>query len=475
MAVRGAKSLSRTWLLAGCVLFLAGCTWLEDLPLPLSGFSTATPEPIPVASPTPFTTESVVLPTPTDPATSGTGASQGPRTLALQLWVPDFLNPDAGNAAGDVLSAQVDSFVTVTTDVQVQVVVKSDTGAGGLYSLISTAYAVAPSILPDVVVMNQHDIIAAADAGLVQSLSAALPADAGFFPTALSAVTTQTGVWAFPYVGKAEHMAYSTVADPEAITTTLPFSWTSVISGSYQMLFPAGSADGQAGDTLLAIYLGSGGRVMDQNGQATLDRSSLERVYGFFDAMRDNGLLNVEVALALPDAAACWALFQNGEGQLSPVPAGLFWRSIGEEQSVAGNPPALALGRQVLPSWAPTASGDPIIILKVWGLSVVTQDPARREAALGLVRWLVSAQHMADLTYAAALVPTRGPALEAWPLESKGLGILNDLLTNSVSALPPAVDSAVRRALQAGLAALLQQDVDSPEAAASQALTALRR
>ena len=39
----------------------------------------------------------------------------------------------------------------------------------------------------------------------------------------------------------------------------------------------------------------------------------------------------------------------------------------------------------------------------------------------------------------------------------------------------PSVDTPVRRALQAGLTALLLQEVDSPEAAASTALTNLRR
>ncbi len=107
---------------------------------------------------------------------------QGPQTLALQLWVPDFLSPDVDSEVSQVLAAQVGSFVDVTHDVQVQVVVKNDTGTGGLYTLISTASTVAPSILPDVVVMNQHDLIAAAEMGLLQPLSSVIPTDAGFFP-----------------------------------------------------------------------------------------------------------------------------------------------------------------------------------------------------------------------------------------------------------------------------------------------------
>ncbi|MCU0519118.1 MAG: hypothetical protein MUF84_00245 [Anaerolineae bacterium] len=507
------RVLRTFWLLAISLLLMAGCTWLESLPLNLSGISTATLELTPMPSPPassvdPFETPAATAIVPTDPGEAT--PPQGNQMLSLQLWVPDFLNPNVDTAAAAALSAQVSSFVGVAQNVQVQVVAKSDTGAGSVYALISTAYDVAPSILPDVVVMNQHDIIAAADAGLLQSLSSALPVDAGFFPTALRSVTTDQAVWAFPYVAKAEHLAYAvdavpvdevppiaegtpttegtpapevtsiaegtpTAVDVVTAPTTLPLSWMDVISGNYQMLFPAGPADGLAGDALLSMYLGSGGRAMDQGGQPTLDRAILERVYTFFSMMRDSALLDAEVALSLSDAAACWELYQTGVGELTPVPAGMYWQSLVARASAGEAPPDIPLPRQTLPSWAPTVTGDPITIMRVWGLAVVTQDPARREAALGLVRWLVSAQHMADVAYAATLMPTRGSAIEAWPIDPEVAAVLSDLLTKGVPVLPPTVDAPVRRALQAGLTGLLQQDVDSPEAAASLALTVLRR
>jgi ABC-type glycerol-3-phosphate transport system substrate-binding protein len=175
--------------------------------------------------------------------------------------------------------------------------------------------------------------------------------------------------------------------------------------------------------------------------------------------------LDAETSLGLADAESSWSLYQMGVGYLSPVPAGLFWQTLAAQTA----------NREALPGGAPTETGDTVVIMRVWGLAVVTQDPARREAALGLVRWLVSAQHMADLTYAAALLPTRSSAVDTWPLDPERAAILNDLLDNSVSDLPLAVNGSVRRALQAGLTGLLQEEVDTPEAAASLALTTLRR
>ena len=433
-----------------CLSLLTGCSWVPNFPLPFLGQPTGQPTATPASTPTPAPTAT--------PEMTATPASQ---ILTLQFWVPEFLNPDADTAVAEVLNAQVRNFADTSPNVDVQISAKKDTGAGGILNLITTAAEVAPTVLPDVILLNQYDLVAAADAGLILPMDDALPSDSGYFATALGAVTTTQGLWAFPYVAEAEQMAYSPI-----VSETAPISWTAVLSGSYQMLFPGAPPDGIADDALLAMYLGSGGRVVDQGGQATLDRTSLEYVYGFFWEMRDAGLLDTETVLGLPDAAACWARFQEGAGQLTPVPAGTYWLASGSANVDV---------RPSSPTWVPTAQGSPMTILHTWGLAIVTDDPARREVALGLIRWLVSAQHMADLTRAAEMVPTRRQAIEAYSLSPEATDFLNELLANSVQVLSPAVDQTVRRALQAGLTALLLQDVVSPEAAASQALTNLRR
>ena len=93
---------------------------------------------------------------------------------------------------------------------------------------------------------------------------------------------------------------------------------------------------------------------------------------------------------------------------------------------------------------------------------MVTQDPARREAALGLVRWLVSAQHMADRRVA-YLVPTRRAAVDAWPLDFQGTVAFADLLSNSVA---PSCRRWTARRAAGGLTTLLQRK-PIPQAAAA--------
>lgn len=437
-----AKHLSRVVMLVALVGGLGACSQFPNLSGLLA--PTATPEVTPTAAPTPSPS-----PTPSPPATSVSGV------MTLELWVPDFLNLQEENDAGRALNRQISAFSNTYRDTRVRVSVKQDEGLGGLYSLLSTAAEVAPSVVPDLIVLNQHDLIAAAEEGLIEPVDDLISPDADYYETALSAVRTPKGLWAFPYIATADQMAYR-----QGITDTAPLSWTAVLTTGYTMLFPAGATDGLASNALLAMYMGSGGRVTDQTGQATLDRASLERVYGFFDDMKTAGLLDAEQALGYWNASACWSAYQEGAGDLTPVSIGQFWSEPFPD---------------TLPAWIPTQEGAPVTVMKTWGLAIVTQDPARREAALLLARWLVDARHMAEVTYAARMVPTRVRAFEDWGLGVEDQTFVNTLLSNSIQALPPNVNATVRRALQTGLVALLQGDAETPEVAASTALTSLRR
>ncbi len=420
---------------------LVGCSALPDLTLPLR--PTATPPPIPMS------------PTPSPTATPVTALTPTPGPVTLDLWVPDFLNPYDEGPVAAVLNEQLATFTATHSDIQVRVTMKKDTGPGGLYDLLSTAAGVAPAVVPDLIVLNQHDLRAAATEGLLQPMDDYLTADAGYFDPVLDAVRVSEAFWAFPYVARANQMAYR-----EDITTTAPLSWTAVLTPGHRLLLPTTPTDGLGGDTLLAIYMGSGGRVLDTGGQATLERAHLERVYGFFWDLQQAGLLDADRVLALSTLSACWDSYQEGYADLIPVPIARFWLEPLED---------------ALPSWAPTEDGAPITVVHTWGLAITTQEPVRRDAALTLARWLVAGQQMADLTRAAQLVPTHVQAVDRWSLLPEGSTFLKALLSAGVPALPPAVDAPVRRALQAGLTVLLQQDVDSPAAAASYALTVLRR
>jgi ABC-type glycerol-3-phosphate transport system substrate-binding protein len=210
---------------------------------------------------------------------------------------------------------------------------------------------------------------------------------------------------------------------------------------------------------VLAAYIGAGGATSDENGKPKLDRAALEQVYRFMDEMVEDSLIDVERVSGLPDATACWELYQEGIGHLSIVPAGLYWSAPLEGS---------------LPGWAPTPSGNPITIGRVWSMAVVSQDPYRQKAALKLLEWLTTPEQVADLTRATRTLPARFHAIELWGLFPEETAFLKQLLDGAVPSLPSGIDTPVRRALQAGLTAILNAEVETPEEAATYALNSLR-
>ena len=422
--------------LLGMILAIScsGCAWLPtseppQTPVP-TDFPTSTPEPTPTATATPL-----------------------PSVVTLTLWVPDFLSPYEDATGAAVFHEQLAAFSLIQPDIQVQIVVKKATGTGGLYNMLSTAYVAAPAVLPDVIVLSEHDLRTAANGGYLQPLDATLVQTADFFPFVRitdPAITTTYGV---PFVIKAEQTAYR-----QNLAATPPLSWTAVLTGDYSLLFPAAPTDGLASDSVLAAYISAGGTTSDENGKLKLDRAALEQLYRFVTEMMASNLIDVEHVSDLADATACWQLYQEGIGRMSVVPAGLFWVAPVEGTS---------------PGWIPTPTGNPITIGHVWSMAVVSQDSYRQNAALKLLEWLTTPEQVADLTRATHMLPARFHAIELWDLLPEETTFLKQLLDSAEPSLPPSIDTPVRRALQAGLTAILNAEVETPEEAASYALNSL--
>ncbi|MFN2284123.1 MAG: extracellular solute-binding protein [Anaerolineae bacterium] len=411
----------------------SGCTWLptsepSQAPMP-TDFPTSTPEPTPTPTATPL-----------------------PSVATLTLWVPDFLSPYEDATGAAIFHEQLAAFSLIQPDIQVQIIVKKATGTGGLYNMLSTAYVAAPNVLPDIIVLNEYDLQTAENAGYLQPLDATLVQTTDFFPfvRADPAITTTYGV---PFVVKAEQTAYR-----QNVAATAPLSWTAVLTGNYSLLFPAAPADELASDSVLAAYIGAGGATSDENGKAKLDRAALEQLYRFVTEMVANNLIDVERVSGLEDATACWDLYLEGVGRMSVVPAGLFWIAPVEGTS---------------PGWIPTPNGNPITMGHVWSMAVVSQEPYRQKAALKLLQWLTTPEQVADLTRATHMLPARFHAIELWDLLPEDTAFLKQLLDGAVPSLPPSIDTPVRRALQAGLTAILNAEVETPEEAASYALNSL--
>jgi hypothetical protein len=372
----------------------------------------------------------------------------------LTLWIPDFLNPYTQNSDALVLIDQIEAFTGENRDITVQVRVKKAHGEGGLYNLLSTAFPVAPAVLPDLIMVDEEDLLTGVREGYLVPLAYEID-DPLPYPFTTGTTASETGgSHGVPYLAQIEQTVYS-----PGVYSAPPLSWTTVLTGNYSLLLPGASESSLASDALVTAYLGVGGQVVDEGGRPMLDRVRLEELYRFLVSLREAGLLDSTLVLELEDAQACWTAYRAGFGNLSVVPAGAYW--------TVDDP----TGR---PGWIPTPDGEPVALARTWYLALVDSENSDREAALALARWLASPDRVAELSYEVGMLPAHSEALNQWPLTQEELEFLDLLMRSAASPLPADVDQPVRRALQAGLQLLLENDAVTPEEAASRALTMLR-
>jgi len=410
-------------------------------------------------SPTPTSLPPTPMPGPLSPLPTPTPTAEPqPMIITLGLWLPEELDPYGEGAGADVLAQQLTAFSKVHPDLQVEVTVKQAHGRGGLLDFLRTARDAAPSVLPDLVVLDAAELETAAGSGLVQPLDSILsPAEmTDRFPFAaeLSAANEQT--MGFVMAADMQHLAYR-----PALLDSPPISWTQVVSPPVPFIFPAKGRDRQINDATLIQYLAAGGQLTDAEGHPWLDEEVMVSVLSFYSDCISSGpisptfhtpAISPTVVLNISDANQAWEQFQAGGGGMTVVQASRYWREA--DETVAAAP-------------IPTRDGQPFSIARGWVIGMVADDPARQSLATLLLEWLIAPEHNAQWTQAAGYLPGTRGALRQWDVSDTDRDMLRGIMEAAVAAPPPEVMATTGRAMQEALEALLRRRVNPKAAAAA--------
>lgn len=401
----------------------------------------------------PFTTaeptSALPSPTPEPPTPSPTATPAGPMVLTLTLWVPEELSPYGEDAAAAILAQRLSDFGQSYADLQVEVIVKRAHGRGGLVDYLRTASEAAPSILPDLVVLDTDDLRLAAQAGLLQPLDGLLPegmaADRFPFASQLGEVDGQTvGV---VIAAELEHLAYR-----PALLATAPITWETVLSAPAPFLFPAAGEDGGVNAATLVQYLAAGGHLVDDEGSPQLELAPLVDVLTFYEQGVSAGVISPTLVLPLTDAEGCWEALERGQAGLAVVGSRRYW--------TASDP-------QVAFSSFPTRDGTALALARGgWAVALVTSDPNRQQLAMTLFNWLLAPEHTGPWTQSAGYLPGTASALQWWSVTVTERVALEALLEGTVTLPHPDVRAAVGPPLQAAVEAVLNGRRRPAEAAA---------
>jgi ABC-type glycerol-3-phosphate transport system substrate-binding protein len=427
---------SGSWLsLVFALLLAAGCV------------AAPTPALIPAATPVPSRVPQ------STPAPSATATAEGP--LTLTWWTPEFLSPKAAQPVGPLLAKQLAEFEAANGgQVRVSVVPKARYGKGGLLDFLLTARPVAPSILPDLVVLDVSELEQAAAVGLLQPLDGLLDESvtADLYPFATSAGRFGDHLLAVQFAANLEHLAYR----PDQVKEP-PGTWDELLDAGMPYLFPMGSpqpgssggASGGLQPAIISQYLSAGAAFDPAVRQLAVEAEPLTRLLTFYETAAKTGVLPPN-ALELADQDATWAIYSSGKVPMAGVSARHYLADSGGLKS-SGFAPAPGQSAPV----KPVAGG--------WALGITTTDPERQRAAADLIAWLMKPENAGSWAIAAGWLPTSPAALKTWGTNPY-FEFLDQQLASSVSVPvgPESAQAAVQ--VQKAVEAVLKGDSTPAEA-----------
>jgi len=379
------------------------------------------------------------LPNSSDPPPTSVESRQ------LVLWLPEFFNPLEDSSAGSVIEGAFFQFEQNHPGLSLDVQIKTEFGQTGFLSYLRAAQRVAPSIMPDLILVHSSQLWQIADLGIVPALEPheGLDHDA-YFPFAVEAITYRDQVYGVPYAANVLH----SVVNAETFDAP-PANWDEILAQDTRYLFPAGGVEGIRLGSAIMHYLAAGGELEEEGGSA-VDLNALETLFEFLILGRERGIIP-DTVLEHVSYDSLWSAFRANPGDMAIITSQDYLLEAGNSRFLYSTPP--------------TADAETITTIgNVWAFAVLTRDEERRELALELVEYLQTPDIHAAWSQAAQRLPTQPEAFARWVGQSEYFVFLESLMP-AAQAIPsgrPFADFA--RRLHNAQAGLLRGELTLDEA-----------
>ena len=346
------------------------------------------------ATPAPIQT-STLLPRPTDGSpTPAVTEEPEDQSHTLIFWTVEPVSSEAEGEPGNQIDNSLRLFRRNNPDIMVEVLIKKPSGKGGVLDFLRTARDVAPTILPDVAVMNAADLSQAYADGLIQPLDGRLDRSIvqDLLPVARRVGTIEEQLLGVPLGLELEHTVYN-----EAIFETPPLLWRDIFTANTTYLFPAQGVNGLVNDSTLAQYYSVGGKLLDAEGTPTFDEASLRSVLEIYQQAVENKTIN-PVILEASTANDLWPRFVDREAGIAQITV----RRYLADRDLVGNTNFTSLPVQDI-------QNTPVLITHGWVLVLIAdaENLQQQSAALQLMEWFMSTSNNAVWNEANGSIPTR--------------------------------------------------------------------
>jgi ABC-type glycerol-3-phosphate transport system substrate-binding protein len=274
---------------------------------------------------------------------------------------------------------------------------------------------VAPSILPDLVLINTQQLWQLVDVGLASPLDPAeQPALTGYCPFAWNAVAYRDRSYGFPYAAEIIQQVYN----PETAFTP-PTTWTEALAGTGPWRYPAAGGGLFDNATVLLQYAGAGGVLMEDG--SVSDPDALAAVFRFLMSARNQEVIPADVVEA--------ATFDETWAAYLALPTGMASVDSSNFLAQGGVTPTSRFAP------IPTQNGQSLTVANTWALAILTSEEAKRRDALELVAALLDPEVQGAWSQFANVLPTTQAALAQWTSPDDYTAFL-DVQLNAAIALP---------------------------------------
>ncbi len=317
-------------------------------------------------------------------------------TTTLTIWTVEQISPYAKGDTGSFIDKSLHSFEKSNPNTKVEIFLKKPNGKGGILDFLKTTKEVAPSILPDVVIMNSTDLEQAYTNGLIIPLDDRLDRTIikDLLPAARKMGTVAEKLVGVPLGLEIEHTIYNT-----RTFTTPTVLWTNILSSNAKYVFPAKGVHGLVNDTTLAQYFALGGRLVDERGAPKIDERALKQILIFYQEAINKKII-VPTILEVATSEEVWPSYVTGKTTVAQVSV----RQYLTERKTLKN---TTWGNIV-----PMKESLSVPIMRGWALTLVTTDMHRQKAALNLLEWFLSTSNNVTWNSLNKSIPPRDAAFQ---------------------------------------------------------------
>lgn len=430
--------------------------WLILLTATLAGCQPATAV---EENPTATAPDSDILPAATDPlptdmpeSTEDEAADLQNSPLTLTLWLPPEVDPSPEAVFGQALDEMIAAFNAQYPDIRVDVYRKRVSGPGGMISYLRTAGAVAPDVLPDLLLMDREGALTALNEDLIVPISE-ISADLsgiGLYPTAAAIGQSGDVSFSLPYLLEVQHLVYR-----QGVFIRPPCTYAVQLDARVPLEFAAAPLGGLNQTTLLQ-YLAAGATLTDGEGNPTLDAAILTEVLSFYDYAQDLAIIQSSV-FQYSTPTELWSRYLERQNNQAIVSSTLVLTAMPALENTAYCP-------------VPTVSGSPFSIVHGYSWLVATDDERQQDAAMSFLTFITDPIVQGNFTRAAGWLPSQPEALAVWG-EDAYTTFVASLLETSVARPVSEPELKVGRIIQLALEDVLLNNLSPVQAAtdASQA------